>query len=358
MPREEVCQFHDHVRGDMNVPWAAEQDHIIQRENGTILYNLASVIDDYDMKITHVIRSEEHLSNTPRQIFALRGLGYPQPEYAHLPPVAEPGSKNKLSKRKIAKYLTNKGFKTVYDHGLAIANRIGLQTAADTFNPVITDFFEQVGYLPEAVVNYLILLGWSYDDKKEDFTRQEMIDLFSLERVNKDPASLDVIKLDSFQDRHMQRQPLETKLALTIPFLRRAGVPANEQAVSAIIQAAGDRIKVAGDILDFDFFFLPDEQLRCSEDDFDKRLRKPAEAAGLLRKYREVLASSAAFDTPSLEQGMNAFVQSEGIKIGQIIHAVRVAVTGKGVGFGLFETLALLGKERCLARIGLALARL
>src|SRR5205085_11080216 len=109
MPREGVCQFHDHIRGDMNVAWNSEQDHVIQRADGSCLYNLASVVDDFDMKITHVIRAEEHLSNTPRQIFMAQGLGYELPQYAHVPFVAEPASKDKrkLSKRELARYLKN-----------------------------------------------------------------------------------------------------------------------------------------------------------------------------------------------------------------------------------------------------------
>src|SRR5262249_52926880 len=154
-----------------------------------------NVVDDFDMKISHVIRAEEHLSNTPRQLFILEGLGYPRPEYAHVPFVAEPGSKNKLSKRKIAQYLKNPDFKKVYDHAKSIADRIGLATEPESFNPVLVEFYEKVGYLPDAIVNYLVLLGWSLDDKTEEFTRQQMIDSFSLERVNKSPASLDVKKL-------------------------------------------------------------------------------------------------------------------------------------------------------------------
>src|SRR5205807_8025298 len=131
---------------------------------------------------------------------------------AHLPVVAEPGSRNKLSKRKIAQYLKNPDFKRVYDQGQAIADAIGLKTSADTFNPVIVDFYEQVGYLPDAVVNYLLLLGWSLDDKKEEFTRQEMIDLFTLEKVNKGPASFDPDKLWAFQDRTMRGVPIAEKV--------------------------------------------------------------------------------------------------------------------------------------------------
>src|SRR5438045_6675958 len=135
------------------------------------------------MRITHVIRADEHLSNTPRQIFMLEGLGYPRPQYAHLPAVAEPGSKTKMSKRKIAQYLKNPDFKKVYDHAKAIADRIGLNTSPEVFNPVLVAFYEQVGYLPDAVVNYLMLLGWSHEDgKSEEFTRHHRSDLFSLER--------------------------------------------------------------------------------------------------------------------------------------------------------------------------------
>src|SRR5207244_8478628 len=144
MPREGACRFHDHIRGDMVVEWMTEQDHVIQRADGTVLYNLANVVDDHDMRITHVIRAEEHLSNTPRQIFIAGGLGYPLPEYAHVPFVAEPGSKNKLSKRKIAQYLKNPDFKSAFEHGQAIAQALGLVTTAETFNPVIVDFYRQV----------------------------------------------------------------------------------------------------------------------------------------------------------------------------------------------------------------------
>src|SRR5262245_61558189 len=171
IPREGYCEFRDHICGAMKVAWASEQDHVIQKADGTVLYNMANVVDDFDMKITHVIRANEHLSNTPRQIFIAKGLGYPLPEYAHVPFVAEPGSKNKLSKRKIAQYLKNPDFKKVYEHGAAIARALGLATSPETFNPVIVDFYDQVGFLPDAILNYLVLLGWSLDDKSEFFTR-------------------------------------------------------------------------------------------------------------------------------------------------------------------------------------------
>ena len=363
MPREGELVVNDLIRGEVRFPWAGEQDHVIQRADGSCLYHLASVVDDYEMQISHVIRAEEHLSNTPRQIFIAQSLGYELPQYAHLPYVAEPGSKNKLSKRKLDKYLKNKDFAALMDRGNAIATRMHLPTAADTFNPVIVDFYEQIGFLPHAVLNYLVLLGWSLDDKTEEFTREQMIEHFSLERVNRAPASFDPQKLLAFQDRAMQQLPLKQKVAFVLPFLQRAGLvpspPPCDTApfLSQIVEAAGDRLKMGGDILDYEDFYTADEELTYDEKVFDKRLRNASAAPQLLTEFAEVLRTVEPFDAPTLEHALKSFVEQKGIKIGDIIHAVRVAVTGKGVGFGLFETLALAGRERSVRRIELALAR-
>jgi glutamyl-tRNA synthetase len=362
MPEGGKLLVDDLVRGRVEFDWAREQDHVVQRNDGSCLYHLASVVDDHQMRITHVIRAEEHLSNTPRQIFIARSLGYELPQYAHLPYVAEPGSKNKLSKRKLAKYLKNRDFAQLLEHGQKILRAMGRQSDPETFNPVIVDFYQQVGYLPESLLNYLALLGWSLDDKTEHFTRAQLIEAFSLDRVNKAPASLDPAKLQAFQERHMLQVPLEQKAAITLPYLQAAGLardPAPEETrtkVARILQAAGDRVKVAGDVLDYADFFLPDDKLPYDEKAFQKRLRKPAEAARLLTKFKDQLAYAEPFDAGSLEKLLHDFAEREGIKIGQIIHAIRVAVTGKAIGFGLFDTLAILGRASCTDRIDRALA--
>jgi glutamyl-tRNA synthetase len=363
MPREGQCRFHDLIRGDVAFDWAREPDHIIRRANGSFIYHLANVVDDFDMKITHVIRAEEHLSNTPRQRFIIEGLGYPMPEYAHLPYVAAPAGKDKLSKRKIPQYLKQQAFQKLYNHGKAIADRIGVTTSADTFNPVITDFYELVGYLSDTLVNYLLLLGWAYDDRKEEFTRQEMIDLFTLDKVNKAPASFDPDKLWAFQDRDMRKVPIADKIDRGLPYLQKAGLVtdlAPEEAgrkLAHIVEAAGDRIKVFGDVLDYPEFFQADVAFPYEEKAFEQRLRKPARARELLKKFRDRLAEAGAFDAASLEKLIQDFVEAEGIKLNEIIHAVRVAVTGKSIGFGMFETLEILGKTSCLARIDRALGQ-
>ncbi len=362
MPREGKCKIGDLVRGEVEFDWAAEQDHVIQRSDGSCLYHLASVVDDHDLQITHVIRAVEHLSNTPRQIFIAQALGYPLPQYANLPYVAEPGSSNKLSKRKLDKYMRQRDFKRLHDQGEKIAAAIGVQVSAETFNPVIVDFYRIVGYLPDALVNYLLMLGWSLDDKTEDFTRDEMTRLFSLERVNRAPASFDSQKLLAFQDRYMRSVPVPEKVEMVIPYLQAAALISDtpprgvDDKLAQILQAAGDRIKIAGDILDYADFFTPDERLPYDPAAFQKRLRKPPQAAELLRQFSEKLAQVEPFDAQRLDQLLHEFIEQQGIKIGDVIHALRVAVTGKAVGFGVFETLAILGRESSLARIGRALA--
>ena len=361
MPREGKLALDDLVRGRVEFEWAREQDHVVQRADGTCLYHLANVVDDFDYQISHVIRAEEHLSNTPRQVFIAQSLGYPLPTYAHLPYVAEPGSKNKLSKRKLDKYLKNRDFALVMEHGQGIAKALGMTTSDDTFNPVIVDFYEQVGYLPAAILNYLMLLGWSLDDKTEHFSISQMVEHFSLERVTKAPASFDPKKLWAFQDHYMQAVPLDDKIELMLPFVARAGLVPQDQAdaakpkLRAIIAAAGDRLKVAGDILAYaDFFFLPTEKLAVDQATFDKHVRK-AGAVELLKALRADLSASGDFDPAALERTLHEFIAKRGIKPADIVHAVRVAISGKSVGPGLYDCLAILGRETSLERIDRAI---
>ena len=363
MPRDGVCAFHDLVRGDVEFEWALEQDHVVQRADGTCLYHLASTVDDHDFAITHVIRAVEHLSNTPRQIFIVTALGYALPAYAHLPYVAEPGSAEKLSKRKLSKYLKHPEFKKAYDQGAAIAEAQGLSITPERFSPVVVDFYRDAGYEPDALVNYLLLLGWSLDDRTETFTRDQMIDHFSLERVNRSAASFDPQKLLAFQERRMQALSVDERVERVLPFLERAGLvdaPSGDDQQARtrqVVEAAGDRIKVAGDILGYPEFFQADDEVTYDQKAFDKRMRQ-AGVGSRLRRFRDLLGATEPFDADALDRAMHAFVETEGIAIGQIVHAVRVAVTGKAVGFGLFAGLAILGRDTSLARIDRVLARL
>lgn len=397
MPREGKLVIHDLIRGDVEFDWATEQDHVIQRADGSFIYHLANVVDDHDIRITHVIRAEEHLSNTPRQIFIAQSLGTPLPQYAHLPFVAEPGSKTKLSKRKLDKYLKNNDFAKLVKQGKGIADRVGLETTADGFNPVIVDFYRQTGYLPEAILNYLALLGWSLDDKSEYFSPSDLINLFSLDKVTKAAASFDPAKLFAFQEKHINALDPSEKYARVLRYLVAAGwlkvldgeyagktafadlpdlfpagtslalthhpeiAPADVQKlIEGLLAGTGDRIKVSGDILDFVEFFESDTEFPIEEKAWEKRMVKDETAPAYLKEFRDKLESlpAGAFTHAQLEQAFLEFIEAKSLKPAQVIHALRVAATGKGTGIGMFEALELLGKERTLARIDRSLALL
>ncbi len=354
MPREGECVIEDLIRGEVRVQWASEQDHVIRRADGTCLYHLASVVDDHDLEITHVVRAEEHLPNTPRQIFILESLGYARPVYAHLPYVAEPGGTAKLSKRKLKQYLKNHDFSALMKHGEQIASRAQLPHDAETFNPVIVDFYREIGFLPDAILNYLLLVGWSLDGERERFTIDEMIHHFSLERVNRAPASFDPQKLTSVQASRMAELDVDSKTDLVMRFVESAGWlgGANDRdRVASVVAAAGERIKFAGDILDFDYCFVSVDELIYDEKAFQKRISKAVEAPGLLAAFASTIDTIAPFDSSAIESALHEFCDRQGIGIGQIIHALRVAVTGTAAGFGMFETLQLLGAEESKLRI-------
>ncbi len=363
MPREGKCVFNDVIRGQVEFNWADEQDHVVQRGDGSCLYHLASVVDDEAFKITHVVRAVEHLSNTPRQIFIAQSLGYTLPTYAHLPFVAEPAGPAKLSKRKLDSYLKKKDFAALFEQGQRIADRTGLQATKEAFNPVVVDFYEAIGFLPDAILNYLLLLGWSLDDSTEDFTREQMIESFTLDRVNKAPASFDPQKLVSFQSRWMHKLSVAERAEMVVPYLMRAKLisdPATEaelQLVEQVVAAADDRIKIAGDILEFDDFFTADEQLQYDEAAFAKRVQQDPGAVELLKLLRVELESVEPFDAATSEACFKQFVETKAIKFNQIVHALRLAITGKAVGFGMFDSMAILGKDRVLKRIDLLIAK-
>ena len=359
MPRDGVCRIDDLVRGTVEVEWASEADHVIQRADGTCLYHLASVADDVAMGISHIIRAEEHLSNTPRQIWIFQGLGASLPYFAHLPVVAEPGSKVKLSKRKLDKYLKNGEFKELYERGRRIAEQMRLAVTPETFNPVVVDFYRQAGFLPDAVLNYLMFLGWSLDDKTEFLSADDRVAHFSIGRVGKASASFDAKKLLSFQEHYMLAVPVEEKAARCTESLQRAGwvgMPAGEEEkirVRRVVEAASERLKVFGDIFDYPEFFLKFDDSSYDPKAVAKRIDAPA--AALLTELRTALDGSENFAPPYLESFFQHFVEERGLGLGAIVHAVRVAVTGKTVGFGLFDILSILGRDEVNRRIDLAL---
>ena len=190
VPRDQSVVIEDAVRG--RVEWDAGliPDPVIQRGDGSPLYNFATVVDDAAMRISHVIRAEEHLSNTPVQVLLHQALGHELPIFAHVPYVAAPGTQEKLSKRKLDKYRNNPQFRRLFEAADRVLPRIG-RGGEDRPDPVMVEYYEVMGYRPEAVFNALSRLGWSLDDKTEVMSRETIVGAFTLDRVVKSPAGLD-----------------------------------------------------------------------------------------------------------------------------------------------------------------------
>ncbi len=329
VPLGRTLVLHDLIKGDVEQKTDETGDFVIVRPDGSPLYNFASAVDDAEMKITHVVRAEEHLTNTFSQLLVFEALGHAIPAFAHVPFVAEPGSKKKLSKR---------------------------------FGAVGLDHYIGKGYLPDAMMNYLARLGWSLDGTQEIFTRAELIAGFTLDRVNSSPASHDPDKLFWIQGEWMKTLPLETKVAKALPYLEAEGLapnptdPAFLAKVGRVVEALGDRLKVFSDILGLGRYFFT-ETLTHDPDAVKKRLRKEGVPA-MLVELDTLLATVEPFDVPTLEHAVHAFADSRGLPMGQVVNPLRVATTGQGVGPGLYDCLAILGRESCRARIAATLAML
>jgi glutamyl-tRNA synthetase len=361
VPRGTTISLDDIVRGHVEWDTSLIADPVIMRGDGTPLYNFATVVDDAAMEITHVIRAEEHLSNTPPQILMHQALGHILPVFAHIPFVTAPGTTKKLSKREIKKYRENPKFRKMFEDADRVFPQIGLGNS-ETLNPVMVEYYEKIGFLPHAVFNSLARLGWSLDDRTEFMTRETIVENFTLERIVKNPAGLDPDKLYSFQTHWMGELPLEQRVALVLPYLIQARLvaqspdAAQREYVARVVQTLGERLKVASDILEARDFFVADDVLEYDEATFRKRMT-PEGTPERLRRFRERLAAVEPFGPGPIEEAFRAFVDSEKIKPADLIHAVRVAVTGKSTGPGLFECLGLLGRQRSLNRIDRALSR-
>ncbi|TWT62517.1 glutamate--tRNA ligase [Rubinisphaera italica] len=346
----------DAVRGHVEFDPSTMPDPVIMRSNGLPLYNFASVIDDASMQISHVIRAEEHLSNTPVQALLFDALEFERPTFAHIPYVAAPGTKEKLSKRKLEQYRKNPKFKKLFQHGDFIFPLLGLENNGG-LDPVMVEYYEKIGYLPDAVFNALARIGWSLDDQTEVMSRETIIENFTLERIVKSPAGFDPDKLLSFQAEWMGKVPLSEKALNCIPYLATAGyVHAGEKEYShdyieKVVAAVGERLVVWSDILRFDEFFVTDDELKYEEKAFKKRVVKPEDACTLLAELAEELTTSNCQTSEDFDQFVHQFVENKEIGIGQIIHALRVAVTGKAAGVGMFDAMELLGTDRCVKRI-------
>ena len=323
-PLEGETSFSDVLYGTITVENKSLDDLVLLKSDGFPTYHLAVVVDDHLMAISHIMRGDEWLPSVPKHILLYQAFGWKPPVFAHLPLILAPTGKGKLSKR----------------HG-------GVE---------IREFRRQ-GYLPEAMVNYLARLGWSYDDKTEIFDREGLIRYFDLPGINNSPARFSYERLEwmnAYYIRHLAPGDLAQRL---VPFMAASGFDVTAADLLPLVPLIQERLKTLADVVAWTDFFFQDDLSYDAELLIGKKM-SAAESLAALRQARQVLAGLSEFSVEGLEQPLRDLATELGLKAGQLFGIVRVAVTGKKVAPPLFETLVLLGRERCLRRMDRALQEL
>jgi glutamyl-tRNA synthetase len=317
--------FHDLVHGPIAFPNAVIEDFVILRSDAQPTYHLSVVVDDIDMRITHVVRGDDHISNTPKQVLLYEAFGSPPPAFAHVPLILGT-DKKRLSKR----------------HGATSVME-----------------YQRMGYLPEAMVNFLALLGWSPGGDQELFTREELIARFSLEGISGGNAVFNPEKLDWVNQQHIQRLPAADLAARLEPLLRGEGLWDEDFSgprrawLLAVIELLKPRVKKLDQFLHEGRPFFASAVVYEPEA-IAKHLGK-AELRSALEALSHALDTVPEFSAQPLETALRGVAEARGLKAGALIHATRVAVTGRAASPGLFEVLELIGKERAAARLRHAL---
>jgi glutamyl-tRNA synthetase len=311
MPDEGTTAWDDLIRGRIEFPNERLEDLVAVRADGRPTYNFASPVEDWLDGITHVIRGEDHISNTPKQIRVLQALGAPVPAYAHLGNIFGPDGK-KLSKR----------------HGA-----------------VSVEEFRREGYYAPALFNYLALLGWSYDDRTEIFSRDQLVELFTLDRVGASPATFDYQKLTHLNGVYLRSVSPDDYGDELVAYLREQGCDWDEELIRRAAPLVQEKIATLGEFQDFArFLFEPVEPDRALLDG----------SAPLLKRARGVLESLDPFEAERIEAALRDLAEQLGLKPREAFQPIRVAVTGSKVSPGLFESIELLGRDETLARLDAA----
>ncbi len=320
---ERWINFKDLVYKKISVHSGEIDDFILQRRDGTPVYQLAVVVDDHAMNITHVIRGEDHLPNTPKQILLYQALGYPVPRFGHLPLILG-GDGRRLSKR----------------HGATS----------------VTEFRAR-GYLYTALVNYLSLLGWSPRGNEEIFLPEELISQFDIYRVSRDSATFDEPKLRWVNGHHFSRWEARDLVPLVRPVLVKAGLLQQEAEDSGylleIVRLLQTRVQTLEEFVTEGRYFWEDPVEY--ESDAVERFWPDEEVNRRMEAWRDRLASLKEFDRDTLEQELRGFADDLGVKAADLIHPTRIAMTGRGASPGVFTVMELVGQERLIRRIGRAL---
>ena len=326
MPQEGSTTGVDRLRGEITVENRNLDDYIIVKSDGWALYHLAAMVDDHLMEITHVIRGSEWLPTFPLHVHIIRAFGWEEPDWVHLSIFLKPSGKGKMSKRDTAD-LMNDGF-SIY----------------------LTDL-RDLGYLPEAVVNWTALMGWSYDDRTEFFSMPELIEKFSLDRLNPSPAAINFSKLDHFNGLHIRKLPAPDLAARLRPFFEKAGYhKIDEDKLLKVTPLVQPRIVTLEDALVMGGFFFEEEVYPNLVDLVGDNMT-PADSAAALRRAEQILTGLPELRRESSEDAFRALAEELDLSAGQLFGILRVAVTGKTVSPPLFESMGVIGKDTVVRRI-------
>ena len=332
VPLDGEITVHDLVRGDITFQNSILQDAVLMKSDGFPTYHMANVIDDHLMEITHILRGDEWVNSLPLHIHLYSAFGWQPPIMAHLPLILNPTGKGKMSKRE--------------------------DRAPDgRLLPVFVRSFEEMGYLPEAMINYLALLGWSFDDKTEIMSRAELIERFSLERVNASPAVWNYEKLDHLNGCYIRLLPADELARRLRPFLEAAGYRVDMEKLLAVVPLIRQRITTLGDAVAVADFFFVDELPPYDLADLIPQKGDAQLALTILGRARQVLVM-ADFHHEPLDAALRAEAEAMGLKPGNMFQPIRVAACGRKAAPPLFETLEVLGRETCLKRIDRAIRKL
>jgi glutamyl-tRNA synthetase len=315
----------DLLRGDITVENSALDDHVIVRSDGLALYHLAAMVDDHLMDITHVIRGSEWLSTFPLHVHIIRAFGWQEPEFIHLSVFLKPSGKGKMSKRETS------------------------QLIQDGYSIFIKDL-KDLGYIPEGVVNWVALMGWSYDDRTEFFTLQELIQKFNLEHLNPSPAAINFTKLDYFNGLHIRNLPNDDLAKRLAPYIANAGLQLGEDKLLQAIPIIRERLVTLDDVIPVAGFLFKDEVTPAPAELIGDKLTS-TESAWIARQAYTILSGLPEIDKELAEPPLREFVEQSGLKPGQVFGILRVAVTGQKNSPPLFECMEIIGKEKVLERI-------
>ncbi len=325
-PKDDSTTVHDLIRGEITVRNVQLDDFVLMKSDGFPVYHLAAMADDHAMGITHVIRGEEWLPSLPKHALIMRALGWREPIWCHLSVLKKPGAKGKMSKRDSQQRSKTEGH-SIFIHEL-----------------------RALGYIPEAVVNWMALMGWSMDDRREDFTISELQQVFTLQRLNPSPATVDFSKLDYFQGKRM-RQLSAAEIAAGIkPHLMSAGLQPDDATLLKIAPLIQERIGTFEEAPQWAGFFFRQDVSPDPADLVAKKL-SPAESLEALLQVQKTLATLHTFEREPVEQALRTLAEGLELKLGQLLTPVRVAISGQRISPPLFETLEILGRQVALQRM-------